>query len=90
MAFEDANEKAFQGGDTEPDTAKEIQTRNEAIQDLTDKQRAAAVAAAEAHQQQIQDGLDAEQAVAEAGVLTTAPALAGEPKVAAKAPAKKG
>jgi len=88
MAYEDANEKAFQGGDTEPETAKLIQARNEALQGLHDQQTEAGKARQEAHDAALQSALDAEEAVNTSYSQPEEPNLSGAP-VPAEAPKTK-
>lgn len=83
-------EYANKGGDTEPETAKLIEARNKALQDLADKQREAGKARDDAHQAALQDALDAEAAVAgsEEPNLSGAPVPPTAPAAPQKAASK--
>jgi hypothetical protein len=68
---------AFEGGDTEPSTAAEIKKRNEALQELTEKQNEVMAAKAEAEQAAYDNQIDAERKVAE----STNALVTGEPVI---------
>jgi hypothetical protein len=87
MAFEDANEKAFEGGDTEPETAKIIHQRNQALQTLSDKVQESQQKAAEAQQEAYDAAKEAEAATAEEDydLITGAPVITAPEQPAAAA-----
>lgn len=77
MTFEDANVKAFEGGDTEPETAKIIHQRNQALEEHKDK----LVAAGQKMEEARQDMLDAHDEAEAQAWEEGEPDLTGAPVV---------
>ena len=74
------NQYAFEGGDTGPNEKAAIKERNEALQELSDKQREVAEKRDEAVQESYDASIKAEQAVAESNqALVTGAAIGEEP-----------
>lgn len=61
---DEVNQFAFEGGDTEPETAKVIKARNEALQALKDKNTETQQKAVEAQQEAYANQIQAEREVA--------------------------
>jgi hypothetical protein len=82
---EDANAYAFEGGDTEPETAKEIKARNDAVQQLHEQQ----IEHAKQREEQRQEALD-HAAKAEEAVFADTPELIGAASVEARKAVSEG
>jgi hypothetical protein len=74
---DEVNQKAFDGGDTEPGTAAVIKARNEALQGYNDKLRDVGQQIQAATDEGYQAGLEAEQATADDNfdLITGAPVV---------------
>ncbi|HET9666959.1 MAG TPA: hypothetical protein VFP09_09395 [Desertimonas sp.] len=59
--MDEVTQYAFEGGDTEAETAKEIKRRNEALQTLSDKNREVQQKAADAQQEAYENAVAAER-----------------------------
>ena len=74
---DEVNQYAFEGGDTEKETAAEIRKRNEALQTLAEKNRETMQKAADARQEAYDDSIKTERDTMEqhGEALTGAPVI---------------